>query len=55
MSKGAVEALRAQREANYLMNQERMKEDQGKTADRPEYVAKKRAKKKKAKSSRKRG
>lgn len=55
MSKGAVEALRAQREANYLMNQQRMKEQQGKTVDRPKAVVKKAPKKKPAKSSRKRG
>lgn len=49
-----ADALRAFREANYEINQRRMREDMGKTVDRPKAIAKV-AKKKPAKISRKRG
>lgn len=41
-----ADALRQMREANYEMNQRRMKEEQVKTVDRPKAIAKKTAKKK---------
>lgn len=43
------------REARFEENQRRMKEDVGKTVDRPKAIAKKPAKKKAPKISRKRG
>ncbi len=49
-----ADGLRAMREANFERNQRRMREEQGNTVDRPKPIAKKAAKKK-AKISRKRG
>jgi hypothetical protein len=50
-----ADALRAMREAKFDFNQRRMREDMGRTSDRPKAIAKKAAKKKVAKSSRSRG
>jgi hypothetical protein len=50
-----TEGLRAMREARFELNQRRMREEQGKTIDRPKAIAKKLGKKKPAKISRKRG
>lgn len=48
-----ADALRAMREARYDLNQKRMKEDQGRTVERPTVAAvnKKAAKQKPAKKS----
>ena len=48
-----ADALRAMREAKYELNQRRMKEEQGRTVERPKPAAK--VKKKPTKISRKRG
>lgn len=50
-----ADGLRAMREARYELNQRRMKEEQSNILDRPKAIAKKAAKKKAAKNSRKRG
>jgi hypothetical protein len=41
-----ADALRAMREAKFELNQRRMKEDMGKTVDRPKAISKKAAAKK---------